>query len=204
MATYTDTFSRTNSSGLGANWTEGQGPTTTSTDFSINNNQLLLGTGTQASARWNAALDGDDHYCEIACSNLFANATLVLSVRGSETGLPLVSAYFQASAWNIYQVGAVTTDYTLRATGSWSRPSSGTYRFAVVGNVYTMYRNGNSIGSWTDTGNAHASGPARRWTGLAAAKSGGSGNLLLDNWETGDIVTEAEPDTSDTDFFKFF
>ena len=204
MAFYTDNFTRANSSSLGANWTEGQGPATTATDFSISNNQLLLGSGTQASARWNTALDGDDHYCQISCSNLFANATVILSVRGSATGLPLVSAYFQSAQWNIYQVGSVSSNYVLQASGSWSRPSSGAYRLGVVGNVYTMTCNGNAVGSWTDTGNAHAAGPARRWTAVSAFKPSGSGNLMLDNWETGDFATPEPPPTNTTDFFKFF
>lgn len=184
MAVYADDFNRANNSSIGANWTEGQGTVTTNTGLAITSNALTC-TTPASGARWNTALDSDDHYAQITMGGA-SDMIYYLAVRAENDGRPAVMMYTSGGSWIIYTVDNAGTT-TSRASGTHSQSYSSVLRFTAIGNTYVITMNGTVVGVWIDKDNLHAPSSARRYTTISLQRI--SGTTTGENWETGDTTT---------------
>lgn len=178
---YADNFNRTDSASLGADWrVDRNGSPRIATNRAMM--KTMSGGGRQGCwASWQSGTFATDNYSvEVQfiapVGNLASdNMTGAILAVGDTFGAG-VMCYFVATTANgvaIYTqsglppttgISTGQTGQTQRAVTATSASTSDLFRFERVGNVFTLYRNGSSFLTWTDTGNLVSSGPTfRRW-----------------------------------------
>lgn len=186
-ASFTDNFNRANES-LGAASFPASNWTAITSGLTVTSNRV------QGSGRvvWNADTLTDDQYTQVAVANVAAGTIYLWLRNPGGTGWPQVDAYVTPSsgAWGILtDPSSAAGNHTTRASGSLGSGvvvATDVLRFEVVGNVYTLKRNGAPVPSatWTDTGNVVAPGPTKRKVGFQLDNAT---TLAIDDWAGGDL-----------------
>lgn len=193
-----DNFNRSDSYGLGDNW---------SITGTSGNNRASVVSNT---ARSNVATTDGTYYSrcrfELGRTNTddqFVRATVAavnspasgrisainLRVNNSGDMVSTVGLYLENNT--AYIGTAIGGTFTNRSGTLSAVAANDTFELRAVGRVFTAYRNGSSIGSWTDSGAATYLGADYRAAGLCLTSARGFFtnyySYSLDNWEAGDL-----------------
>ncbi|MCL5884659.1 MAG: Ig domain-containing protein [Deltaproteobacteria bacterium] len=178
----TDNFNRPNETPLAGSWTS---PDNEGTRVNLSSNRVV------SSAATNNAYSHRNS--ESYTGNQYSQAKLVSSVSAAEVGGPAVRSSLNGSAWNGYFATLYNSStagiYVVYGSG-WTYEQVGadcpgsfaqtdTFKLGISGNVLTLYRNGNSVCSRTDSNNRISSGGA---PGIMIYGQG-----AWDDWEGGDL-----------------
>lgn len=199
LKTIADNFDRSDSTGLGSNWTQygNTGAVGTGVVSNTARSRIQTTDGTYyCRNRYNAdKANTDDQYvkCSIAAVNSAASGRVSsIGLRGYNDGDlsgGAVVLYFEN---NTAYIGTVISGTSTNRSGTLSAVAAGdAFELRAVGRVFTAYRNGSSIGSWTDTGAVTMLGSSYR-SGALTSTSVRSFftnyySYSLDNWEFGDL-----------------
>lgn len=169
LASYHDDFNRT--TGLGSNWT-----TDTSSPCVIVSNKLQItaqSMGASATSdinTWASKMLTDNHEVKVqlisSAYSLATDNSFMLFLAGSDStynsGTNVVfGGYSGGSTSCVIQTGSGST-FTTRASTSSQVPTAALVQFRRVGNVFTVYVNGSSFLTWTDSSGIVPTGSSQR------------------------------------------
>lgn len=172
-----DSFDRPNGA-PGSDWI------TLSSGLSIVSNRLQ-GSGEIV---WAADCFTDDQFSRVTVGPN-NSGRIDLQVR-NPSGWPKVTGIITLSsgAWTITtDPSSADSNHSNRASGTAGAVAAGSdLQFDVIGNVYTLRKNGVPISgaTWTDSGAVVVPGPTKRKVGLQLIASG---TLNIDDWSGGDL-----------------
>ncbi len=170
---------------LSANWTVDAGT------FTVSSGIVTTTTTGDSLAHWNADSFPNDQYSQVTILSAFPlnSKQAGLIVRATDNNNFYVARAQAASGptWTTELAcihGGTFVSFTTNAT-SWA--VNDVMKLQVVGNVLTLYKNGTSVLSFTDTNNFRTSGSAGIYTGSSATTptpglgvwSGGSAGVLV-------------------------
>lgn len=163
---------------LSANWdTHGVAPSRASGVCQFN-------AGATAGARWTADSFNADHYSQFVCTTLSSIGPTVS--QPSDTQFYVVDCQTTGSNVKIYYFNSPT--YNLVATPGVAFANGNTAKLEIIGTTLTVYKNGSSIGTGTDSNLAagmpgiwgfSATAQADDWIGDNATAAAASHNILL-------------------------
>jgi hypothetical protein len=146
MTAVTDSFNRANG-GLGVNWTALS--FTGATGAAINSDVLVGANTTTSGNYWAANSFGNNQYSQITVATPPSSGWVGVTVRMTGTGEGYLAIYFSGSFY-IYNESGTTTPTQL-ATVSGSLSAGDILCLAVTGTTLTLYQNGTSILTTTDS-----------------------------------------------------
>ncbi|MBB5915264.1 hypothetical protein BJY24_004131 [Nocardia transvalensis] len=180
-----DDFNRANGA-MGANWTLGNG-----TQPQISSN-MAAQTGSSDGffpARYNAGQSSTDRwYVEWVVGATPTSVASGVLIRARSDWTQAVAAGCYSSGTAIATVTSATGSGSVtRASNSTTFAAGDTLRVQADGNVYTVFKNGVSIGlSWTDSGGVIGTGSNNRWGGLYVQRSSFTNSAALNSWVLAD------------------
>lgn len=185
---YSDTFNRADSTDIGPNWrNDRNGPVRISTNRA---QMKTMSSGAGRAGNWTsyqggggtaAGRFGTDNYAVkvqliaptgglagdnmtgivLAVGDTFGAGVMAYCVMTTANGCAI---YTQSGLPPATGISTGQTGQTQRAVTATNAAVTDLFEFRRQGNVFTLYRNGSSFLTWTDTGNLVSSGPTfRRW-----------------------------------------
>jgi hypothetical protein len=176
MASYSDNFNRGDGE-IGANWIEDSG------DIDIVSNTAQSQTADVFNrARYASALASSDHYSQ---ADVITGKTCIVTVRQAGSAHTNYQAR-RGGAWSTYRIYKVVSGTeTLLVSGTDDGDATCTIKMECNGSTLTMYKNGTSKATTTDTAIS---------TGTYAGIEKYTNNGGWDNWTAADLaVTTAYP-----------
>lgn len=188
MASFSDTFDRANNVSLGADWTEETGAPTTGSLSIISNAISSAANSTIGMASWTTPCDTDDQFSEGTIGTA-GNFGFFVSVRAEVDGKPKAyGGYANSTTWQIVTYNSAGAAVTVRASGTTTASAAGNViRLEASGTLYTLKKNGATLGTWNDTGGLHPVGASNRHVGVGISR-GSSGVPTFSTWAGGDIA----------------
>lgn len=199
-ASYTDNFNRANATTLGSSWrvdvnsqpqivsNHAQFKTPNSGDGRAGNwvsyvtalNTDNYGVDIQLSSTSGSAATNNFTGAVLAIGDTFGSGMMCYGLVSTGSGCLIVT---QSGAVNSPGISSGQSGQTSRATTATNVVNTDAISFKRSGNVFTLYKNGSSILSWTDTGNVVSSGSAYRRFGFIV--EGNSSNFVSSFYSPG-------------------
>jgi len=174
MAVYQDDFNRSNSTGLGANWTD------ILNGFNVNTNVAKPRVADLNCTQYSAGSLGNNQYCKAVLGGYTGQSDVYIGVccrlDASGNGYALFVSSNEAG-FRISRLNAGANDDI--ATAAFTFVDGDVIELRVSGTTLSVYFNGTLYNSYTDS--TYSSGKAGVFSYLA--------NGSLDSWEAGDITS---------------
>lgn len=163
-ASYSDPFTRANAATLGASWTG-----RTSTVLKVDTNVAVPDTlSSFCLDSYNSAMFTDDHKVTAVVTATSGLEGTLLYIRSNNSDSQIYAYMLNSGQWLIYSHTSTYNGSLSSPTQRAITPASQSYTtgdslsFEATGNVYTIRKNGTSILTWTDSGNAVPTGSTHR------------------------------------------
>ncbi len=190
MAAYTDNFTRSNGA-LGANWSNGNG-----SDPQIVSNQAAMGGTTDGyyPSRW-ASPAATDRWMVSVTYGATPSGTLSGALIRANSGWTqqVITGASNANTYIYTATAASGGTETQRATVATGFASGDTLKIVALGNLYTVYKNGTSILTWTDSGGVVGTGSANRNGGIWLQRASFVNSSPISLWTMSDLVLGSNP-----------
>lgn len=194
MATATDSFTRANSTGLGANWTDIDG--TAGQWFVDTNRAQDSGSGWQAHSYYNALTPGADQYSKatialnVGTSGLGAGPTCRVQTATSDDGYWVCVNNAAAQEVRLIEVDG-GSETVLQTYSSGATPVVGdVFQIEAQGNTLRVLKNGATVITYSPGSLTYGSGRV----GIRAVDF--NVTVALDDWEGGDLGGGGGPTVS--------
>jgi hypothetical protein len=187
-------------------------PLTSHTGFTLGNGStdptMSSGSATETSstdgwypAVWATPVDTDSQYSQVKLTS--APITHLQTPSNNSSG-PVVRCNSGFTQWvmagsdasGIYIMTATSGSggtVTVRATYGTGPASGDVIKLQAVGNLYTLFRNGASVATWTDSGGVISIGPSNRLCGLFVSHGNFNGSCSMSTALFGDLYPGATP-----------
>lgn len=143
-----------NGNGRAGNWVSYSAGTLNSDNYSVKL-QLIAPSGNLATDNYTGAV--------LAVGDTFGSGVMCMAVVSTGSGIGIVT---QSGTPPTTGVSSGGTGQTVQATNATTVATTDLVEFQRVGNVFTLYKNGVSVLSWTDASNIVSKGSAYRRFGM--------------------------------------
>jgi hypothetical protein len=184
-------------------------PLTSTTGFTLGNGTGIAMSGGVASlsgstdgwypALFNTPVASDAWFAQCTIASAPTSVPAAVIIRGNVSTWQQVAVGFgSANTYVIFTTSATASGATTEATLAGLFASGDVCRVTAIpiltgGTLYTVYKNGTSIGGWTDSGATSSSGAANRLGGLAMQRSSFTNSCSLSNPIFADLGGLARP-----------